>query len=210
MNYSFVVLSAEDINNGGFENCSALCIPGGDMYAYSQDISSAGKENIMRFIQEGGGYIGICGGAYFAAEKVEWRGSQLEMATLNLFSGTASGPIEEIAPYPEYTMCKVDIVNHVHPITRSENDSMTILYYWGPAFSASTDSNVTILGCYEKGNRTAILAFPFYQGRVFLIGTHPEIEEGNSRDGVQFGNDLIDPDSEWNLMLQATSWSIGT
>jgi glutamine amidotransferase-like uncharacterized protein len=206
MNYTVETVSAEYINNNGLEAFRILCIPGGDMYNYAQDISSKGKENIKEFIHNGGGYIGICGGAYFAAEKVFWQGSQLPMTALGLFAGTATGPIDEIIPYPNYTMCKVNIVNHVHPVTQSEQDYEIMLYYWGPALIPNTDANVTVLGNYDKGNQTAIVAFEYFQGKAFLIGTHPEIEEDSNSDGVTFGDELSDEGSDWYLMQNAVSW----
>jgi len=206
MNYTVRSVSAEFINDNGLEGFHILCIPGGDMYDYAQDISAKGKENIKAFVRNGGGYIGICGGAYFAAEKVFWRGSQLAMTSLGLFAGIATGPINEIMPYPNYTMCKVNIVNYVHPITQSEGNSEIMLYYWGPALMPNADANVTILGSYDEGNQTTILTFEYFQGRVFLIGTHPEIEEDSNRDGVSFGDEFNDEGSDWGMMQKAVLW----
>lgn len=208
MNYTVETLSAQQINNG-LTNFRILCIPGGNMYEYAQDISSEGKKNIMSFVHDGGGYIGICGGAYFAAETVFWRGSQLAMTPLGLFAGTATGPINEIMPYPNYTMAKVNIVNHVHPITQSEEDSQITLYYWGPALTPNADANISILGNYDDGNQTAIVAFEYHQGRAFLIGTHPEIEEDSYRDEVTFGDEFNDEGSEWDIMQKVVFWLIG-
>jgi len=206
MNYSVEYVDASTINEVGLDKYRVLCIPGGDMYDYSQDISAKGKENIKNFVRDGGGYVGICAGAYFACSNVVWRGTTLSMTSLGLLQGTATGPINEIAPYPNYTMCKVNIVNHEHPITQSVPENHWILYYWGPAFVTSHNANVTILGNYDQGNRTAMLAFEYGKGRVFLIGTHPEIEEDNNRDEVSFGNELDDQGSEWELVRNVLLW----
>ena len=205
MNYTVENISAQQINNG-LANFRILCIPGGSMYDYAQDISSEGKENIRSFVHNGGGYIGICGGAYFAAERIFWRGSQLAMMPLGLFAGAAIGPINEIMPYPDYAMCRVNIVNHTHSITQSEENSQMMLYYWGPALTPNADANVTILGNYNEGNQTAMLAFEYSLGRVFLIGTHPEIEEDSDRDEVTFGDELNDEGSEWDIMQKVVFW----
>jgi biotin--protein ligase len=206
MNYTVELVSAEYINNNELEAFRILCVPGGNMYDYAQDISSKGKENVRDFVHGGGGYIGICGGAYFAAEKVVWRGSQLSMTPLGLFAGTATGPINEIMPYPNYTMCNVNIINHMHFITQSEQDPITTLYYWGPALVSNADANVTILGNYDKGNQAAIVVFEYFQGRVFLMGAHPEIEEDSDRDKVIFADEFNDEGSEWDLMQKAVFW----
>jgi glutamine amidotransferase-like uncharacterized protein len=106
------------------------------MYDYAQDISPRGKENIRAFVHNGGGYVGICGGAYFAAERVRWLGQQLPMTPLGLFAGAATGPLDEIAPYPNYTMCTANIADRAHSVMQSAEDSYTMLYYWGACFGA--------------------------------------------------------------------------
>jgi len=208
MNCTVALVNADYINNKGLDDFSILCIPGGNMYQYAQDISSRGMENIENFIRNGGGYIGICGGAYFASEKVVWQGVRLPMTPLGVFPGTAEGPINEIIPYPNYTMCKVNIVDSMHPITQSEPDSVWMLYYWGPVLIPNKDVNVTILGKYDRGNQPMILAFDYGLGKVFLIGTHPEIEEDSERDGVAFADELDDQGSDWELMRKAVLWSL--
>lgn len=207
MNHTVELVNADYINEVGLEGFRVLVVPGGDMYAYAEDISSEGKENIRDFVRNGGAYMGVCGGAYFAANRVVWRGSQLAMTPLELFDGTATGPVDEIMPYPNYTMCRISI-SYVHPITEPENDSMTMLYYWGPALISDGETSVTVLGRYEKGNLPAIVSMSYSQGRVFLTGTHPEIEEDSNRDKVVFGDEFSDEGSDWGLMQRAVSWAI--
>lgn len=209
MGYSVELLNADYINDNGLDCFKLICVPGGDMYQYAQCLSAAGKENIKKFIRKGGAYIGICGGAYFTAAKVIWQGNQLPMTPLGLYSGTAREPIDEIVPYPDYGMCKVNIVDSTHPITQSEPDSAWILYYWGPVLIPDKTDSVTILGRYEKGNKEpAMLAFDYGSGRVFLIGTHPEFEEDSDRDGVDFADEFDDKGSDWELMKKAVLWCL--
>lgn len=207
MGYGVTQVDAAYINKN-IDAFKILCIPGGDMYQYSQDISAVGKENIRDFIKNGGAYIGICGGAYFAGEKVIWRGQQLSMTPLGLFPGTAKGPIDEIIPYPDYGMCKITIVDSTHAITQSEPDSLWVLYYWGPVLLPDQDAAVTILGRYADYAEPAMLAFDYGEGRVFIIGTHPEIEEDSERDEVQFGDELDDRGSDWDIMHRGVLWCL--
>ena len=208
MNFTVQLVDSDDINNNRLSDFSILCVPGGNMYQYAQDISPAGIEKIRDFIRNGGGYIGICGGAYFASETVVWQGSQLPMASLGLFSGRAEGPINEICPYPNYTMCQVNIADSTHPITQSEPDSSWMLYYWGPMLVPDTnaDANMTVLGRYNNTNQPAMLALNYGLGKVFLVGTHPEIEEDSQRDGVDFADELDDQGSDWELVRNAVLW----
>lgn len=221
MGYTVELVKADYINKESLDNFSILCIPGGDMYKYDHDLSSRGKEKIKNFIRNGKGYIGICGGAYFASEKVVWQGNRLPMTPLGIFPGTTKGPINEIVPYPKCDMCELNIMDTTHPITRSELDSIWILYYWGPVLIPNKDANITILSRYDKGNKEpAMVAFEYGIGRVFLIGTHPEIEEDSDRDGVTLqatvikgvtylGEDKLDDrGSDWDLMKKAVLWCL--
>lgn len=204
MDHTVSLVYADDINRGDLADFSILCIPGGNMYQYAQDISAAGKEKIRTFILNGGGYLGICGGAYFASERVIWQGSPLSMVPLEIFSGTAEGPLNEIVQYPHYTMCTITLDT---PFVQSEFDSACMLYYWGPALQPDTDE-VDILGRYEIGGSPAVVAFDYGLGRVFLIGAHPEIEEDLDRDGVTFADELDDEGSDWDFMKMAVLWCL--
>jgi glutamine amidotransferase-like uncharacterized protein len=216
MGYTVELVDAGYINDVGLDNFKILCVPGGNMYEYSQDISLNGKEHIKDFVKNGGGYIGICGGAYFASEKVIWEGEEVPATFLGLFDGTAQGAIDEIAPYPGYAMCQVNIVEHNHPITRGLSDTAWILYYWGPVLLPNEGAEVDILGEYDAAeepaeepvDEPAMVAFEYGSGRVFLIGTHPEIEEDSDRDGVDEMEELNDSDSEWDMMKNATRWCL--
>lgn len=208
MGYTTERVDADDVKNGAVDNFGLLCVPGGNMYAYSEDLSSAGAESIKSFVRHGGGYIGICGGAYFAAEKVVWQGNQVPMISLEFFPGTAQGPFDEIAPYPDSCMCLVKMADTEHAITKSMPDSAWILYYWGPALMPDADADVDTLGTYAVIDEPAILALEYGSGRVFLIGTHPEIEEDSDRDGVTECDELDDRGSDWDLMSKATAWCL--
>lgn len=208
MDCTVVKVGASYINSEGLDGFDILCIPGGDMYQYGSDLSTTGKKHIRNFVSGGGGYIGICGGAYFAAERIIWQGMELVMTSLELFDGTAEGVLNEVVPYPDYGMCQVNIVDHEHPITQAVPDTAWILYYWGPALVPDTGSNATVLGLYERADKPAIVALEYGGGRVFLTGPHPEFEEDSDRDGVSFADDLDDRGSDWDLMLRAVRWCL--
>lgn len=208
MSYTVQLVTSDYINNVGLDNFDILCIPGGNMYEYSEDISSVGKENIKNFIRNGGGYIGICGGAYFTGEKVFWQGEQLSMTPLGIFPGTTKGPIEAIALYPYCTMCEVNIAYHSHPITQSLQDSIWIRYCYGPEFLPNQDADIDILGTYDIEGKPAIITFEYGLGKVFIIGTHPEFEEDSDRDGFPPNDELYDRGSDWELMRRVAEWCL--
>ncbi len=209
MGLDVVQIDAGYINSRSLDGFQIICFPGGDMYQYAQDISESGKSKIRAFIGNGGGYIGICGGAYFTGERVYWQGTQLPMSPLAIFPGTTMGPIDAIAPYPNCVMCMVNITDRDHPITQIEPDTTWIMYCYGPKLLPDDQGNVRVLGSYDIGGEPAMVAFQYGEGRVFIIGTHPEFEEDSERDGVSFGDDLDDRGSDWDLMQRAVHWCSG-
>ncbi|MBU7032323.1 MAG: hypothetical protein HXS53_07310 [Theionarchaea archaeon] len=196
MGYPVIHVDARDILAHILDETALLCIPGGDMYQYAQDLTPEGMDLIREFIQNGGGYLGICGGAYLAADTIMWKGRHLSMTSLSLFSGTAEGPLSSIAMYPDYGMCTIICED---PWVCNP-DPAVMLYYGGPGFIIEEASGVNICGRYEQGGLPAILFFAFGRGHVFLIGTHPEIEEDSDRDGVLFGDEFDDDGTDWELM----------
>ena len=208
MGCNVTLVDANRIINEGLDGFSLICVPGGDMYQYAYYLSSKGRAHIKQFIEEGGGYIGICGGSYFAASRVVWRGDQLPMIPLALFDGAAEGPINSIHPYPQYGMCQIDFTNTSHPIAESLPDSAWVLYYWGPHFMLDKIIGIDILGMYSGEGKACMLAFEYGNGRVFLIGAHPEFEEDSDRDSVSFADQFNDRGSDWDLMKRAFEWCV--
>jgi glutamine amidotransferase-like uncharacterized protein len=208
MGYDVARVDAEAVKDGALKSFRLLCVPGGNMYNYAQDLTATGVEKIKDFVRQGGGYVGICGGAYFAGERVFWQGSQLPMLSLGLFPGEARGAYDEIVPYPDSTMCLIIIASTSHPIIQSEPDSLWILYFWGPALLPDDQAEVTVLGIYDAIEQPALLATEYGHGRVFLIGTHPEIEEDSARDGVADCDELEDQGTDWELMQRAIRWCL--
>jgi glutamine amidotransferase-like uncharacterized protein len=208
MGYDVTRVSAPQVRHGALAEVRLLCVPGGNMFDYAEDLTAEGAEKIRTFVERGGGYVGICGGAYLAGERVYWHGNRLPMTSLGLFSGEARGPYDEIVPYPDSAMCLVIASRPSHPISENQPDSSWILYFWGPALLPDEDAQVTVLGWYDAIDRPAMLATEYGQGRIFLIGTHPEIEEDSDRDGVAECDELEDRGSDWELMRAATRWCL--
>jgi len=208
INVTVRIVTAYDINSNQLNGSRVLYVPGGDMYQYSLEISAEGRENIRSFVRNGGGYIGVCEGAFFACDSYRWADPKHRCmkATLGLLAGTAFGPVDAIIHYPNYSMCKISIVNKAHVITESEPEVHWMLYDGGPAFAPQPAARATLLANYSEGNKPAILAFENHQGRVFLIGAHPEFEEDSEQDGVTFENEFDDNGSEWILMKKAVLW----
>lgn len=186
----------------GCAGFSLVVFPGGDMYQYAADLGGDAKDAIRGFLADGGGYLGICGGSYFAASRVFWQGNQLPMEPLALFSGDAVGPIDEIAPYPECEITGLHVVETEHPITAGLEPNPRFNYCYGPYFVPDDDAP-DVLHRYDTGEGAASLAFDYGAGRVFIIGLHPELTIVDDGDGgIDYHPDsyaLIDAAVDWIL-----------
>ena len=57
---------------GTLANMHLLVVPGGGASRQAEAIGPRGREQIQRFVGQGGGYIGICAGAYLCLTGFDW------------------------------------------------------------------------------------------------------------------------------------------
>lgn len=203
---SYERVDAAAVNATGFAaRFRCLYMPGGYAYDYKRKITARGEQNIRSLVDAGGAYVGICAGAYFAADHVEWEGGKFPY-TLGLFKGIARGSLQEIKPWDGYAMTTIH-TNPSHPVSDNQPQILTTLYFGGPAFIPDPGFTIDTLATWDAaGDQVAITGFARGSGRVLLIGPHPEIEENDARDGTAFGFELSDPESEWGLLWNAMDW----
>ena len=201
------------INNGGLiGNYRGLFMPGGWAGDYNRDIKDSGDQHIRDFIAQGGAYIGFSAGAFYACDVTVWEGQNLDYPS-DIFDGDCIGPIEEIAPWPEYTMTTMNI-NLAHEANAYEPAQRDVLYYGEPYFVAHPGQEMQVFASWivpsnpQIDGRPGIIGFNYGIGRVFLVGPHPEIDEDDSRDGTDFGEELSDglDGSDWPFIWTGVDW----
>lgn len=90
--------SEELVGSKWREGCGLLVMPGGRDLPYCRELNGKGNEQIGSFVREGGSYLGICAGAYFASAYVEFAKGDPSMEILGprelaFFPVTAKGPV---------------------------------------------------------------------------------------------------------------------
>jgi glutamine amidotransferase-like uncharacterized protein len=196
---------ADDLNNiADYSEAKAICIPGGYAYNYKIALSPKTIDNIRSYVANGGAYIGVCAGAFFACSEVTWEGIEYPYA-LSLFEGKAIGSIYEIAFWDNYAMTKINI-NQKNKIIQNAQNNLTVLYYGGPYFVSDKTNFDTIATWEEYNDYPSIINFQYENGKVLLIGPHLEIEENNSRDSTQFAEELNDVESDWDFLSTILYW----
>lgn len=205
-NITHTRLYAADLN-ADIWNKEALAIvfPGGYAYNYQIAISWSAINEIRSYVAKGGGYIGICAGAYFASKIVAWEDEKYPYE-LALFDGMAFGSLKYIAPWPNYAMTDITL-NPNNPINTGKPAKNTVLYYGGPIFKPNAGVQVDTIATWDAAENTlAIINFEYEKGKVLLIGPHLEIEENDDRDGTDFASELDDVESDWAVLASAFKW----
>jgi glutamine amidotransferase-like uncharacterized protein len=198
--YSYVTVTPDNVNQTDLASTARVIFFGGGWAGgYITYLNSNGYENIRQFIRQGGGYIGICAGAYLACDKIFWKPDTVTLGqwydyALNLFTGTGVGVVPGIMDWTEPTGCSAPINKGAAMTTvlidqqffNASSETLPILYYGGPILTpyAISQNSVQILGKYvvpgsPADGSTAMVMASYGKGNMFLSGPHPEISFDN-------------------------------
>lgn len=166
-------LDENAIKEGKLEQFKFLIVPGGYTQEYMPALGKAGKEAIRNFVWGGGGYIGICSGAYIVAERVEVPGRPQGLGIMDIENIRKSGRGTRKIYLDE------------HPITCGLGKELEIYYQNGPEIVAK--GNVEGIAKYESG-KFAIVASSFGKGKVICFSPHPE---GSITQGIKPNSETL-------------------
>lgn len=196
MNATAEYMNADSINNDTLSGYDILVVPGGSAATYSAMLGTEGREAIVDFVSTGGSYFGVCGGALLGCRYA-----------LNLFDGVMRQPVPGVESGTYMIQLAVNR-SCLGPDLSDEPENITTLY-WQSAYLDPDDwTGIHPITTYLGGEYSPMVAFEYGNGSVFLSSPHPEYEENDDRDGTDAFDDLVDPDSEWGLMLKVARWLI--
>jgi glutamine amidotransferase-like uncharacterized protein len=182
------MLSAESL--AGLE---ALVLPGGWAPFENAAAGDAGRAAIRAFAEKGGRVLGICAGGYLLSKTVAWEGIDYPYP-LGLFDGTAKGPVERLARWPDRGVVRLRATEAGTARGLEALSGCDLLYYGGAEFVGGT--GVTVLATYPGGG-AALVACPFGKGEILLTGPHLE------RPAPANGGDDAAPPAESGPLLKA-------
>jgi len=193
MGADVAVINQTDIINGVLNSTDILVMPGGCWCDERCDIINEYEMNLVRqYVLNGGAYFGIDGGASYA--------TSYRMA---LFDGILFPDILGAAD----RLTEIDVNREsTGPDLSEEQASYSIFYENSGYFDIEGMDNIIPIASYHNTSYYCMIAFEAGSGRMFLTSPHPEYEEGNAKDGVNYFDELHDPDSEWPFMLNIAQW----
>ena len=153
--YTFKLFSKNQVEDGFFDGVDAVVIPGGFGDANSFDrLFKANQNSVKKFVAQGGKYLGICMGAY-------WAGSYY----LDLLDNVDA---EQYITRPN-TDTRRPHAKDINIIWQGHPNRM--FFYDGCALVGDTGKFNTI-ATYANGDAMAVI-----QNNIGLIGCHPEADQ---------------------------------
>lgn len=175
--FSVKTLNANDVIKNDWSHDAALFVmPGGADLPYEKKLKGAGNAQIKHYVKNGGAYLGLCAGAYYASSEIEFdQHGPLEVLgtrELGFFEGKAIGPALADYDYQTESSARAAKINlHLDHLKEA------IVYYNGGGYFEDADqfNNTTVIGSYTN-QQPAIIAIKYGEGHVVLSGVHFEYD----------------------------------
>jgi len=176
------VLSPQDIRDGKLEAFDVLVCPGGRGSRQGLALGEEGREQVRSFVSGGGGYVGICAGAYLATSTDPWYLHILDAKFLDR-EHWARGDGE----------VTLKLTRNGKRILGSKKAAVKVYYNQGPLLAPADKPDIPDydeLAAFQtevakKGaprgvmkGTTAIASATFGDGRVLCFSPHPDLTAG--------------------------------
>jgi glutamine amidotransferase-like uncharacterized protein len=171
-------VTAADIRDGALDRFDVVIHPGGSGSKQAAALEESGCQAVRKFVERGGGFVGICAGSYLASAHYPW--------SLGLIDA-------RVVDREHWARGTGDVQIVLTAAARSAFDAdaneVTIYYGQGPLLApaghddipdyeqlASYETEIAKNGapCGVMKGTTAIARGTFGKGRVFCFSPHPE------------------------------------
>jgi len=178
-NFEAKFISAEEIQTGKLRDFDVVLFPGGSGNGESRAIGDAGWRELRAFLNDGGGYLGTCAGAYMGLVNLSRDAGRLINAKLQEGNWERGEAILEI-----------ELTDEGKRVCGDRSGRLTIAYQNGPVMLPAQYEPLPeydVLAYFRtevaendspKGvqiDSPAIIAAPYGKGRVILCSPHPEL-----------------------------------
>lgn len=193
MGAEVTIIEPEDLSGGILNTTDMLVMPGGCWCEERCAILGEEMKNTIRsYIEGGGSYFGIDGGASYATNN-----------RLNIFHGRLIADVLGATDFMTELEINCELTS---PDLSQEPDSYEVFYEASGYFEADNMTGIHTIATYANTSLPCMIAFKYGTGTVFLSSPHPEYEEDGDRDGTDMYDLQVDPDTEWDFMLRICQW----
>ncbi len=177
-------ITSEEIRAGKLADVDVLVHPGGSGGGQGKDLAEEGRDAVREFLREGGGYLGICAGAYLATNEYPWSLNLIDAKVVDrMHWARGHGPLviefsPEGAEFFNYDQSEMMIEYWQGPLlARREWDDPEVPDYESLAVFATEIAEKGAPEGIMVGN-SAIVRSEYGDGRVLCSSPHPENTEG--------------------------------
>lgn len=193
-------ITAREIRSGKLAEFDVVCHPGGSGSGQAKALEETGCQAVREFVQEGGGFVGFCAGAYLATNDYSWSLGILDAKVVDK-KHWARGTGRVL----------LDITADGQRLLNVKQSTLEISYGQGPLLMPNEDPDLPdylTLATYKTEiarngapegvmlGTTAIAIGQFGKGRVFCFSPHPEKTGGLDRwvrQAVLYSSGRLDP-----------------
>lgn len=180
--FSPVYIGPNDTNPNLFADAKVYIQPGGNSWAVGVNMHAKLKKNIRDFVANGGGYVGFCAGAFYSAETISG------YPRLDLISANAT--------FYKWMPTSPNVAKFTYK-------GQTRHIYWegGPYVSLYQGSGFEVTSRYPNGLIAGVQG-PYHNGRVSVVGQHPEAPQWWREDPL-----VEDPDGlDFDIAVDMIHW----
>ena len=174
-------IPAEKMGTFDLKQFDVVVFSGGSGSQQSKSIGEAGLKNVREFVRDGGGYCGICAGAYLACSNFSWGLGILNASTVSSKWARGRGYMDlEVTVDGKPLLGDVEGLFKVRyangPIIKPGDRADIPAYRPLSLFRSEISENGSPKGVMV--NSPAHAAGTFGKGRVFISSPHPENTPG--------------------------------
>jgi glutamine amidotransferase-like uncharacterized protein len=175
------IVKGPDIAAGVLTNYDVVIFTGGSGSKQAASLGDKGRDEVRKFVKDGGGYVGICAGAYLACSGFSWGVGVLDARTVSDKWARGTGNVE------------IEVTEQGKAITDLSTQKQEIKYANGPIIKPNKREDIPDYEAIAyfrtelakngtpKGvmvNSPAMARGEFGKGRVIISSPHPEQTAG--------------------------------
>lgn len=186
-------LGANDIRPEVLSQFDAIVFGGGSGSQEAATIGKPGRDAVQRFVREGGGYVGVCAGAYLCSAHYPW---SLKLIDTQVLAGTRE--VDGLGPKSMWyrgksSSQKMQLSKEGQKLFPGFSEHVEVYYQNGPIVSPQNFPDLqpyTVLAWFRTEkvlyppqtgtmiDTPAIVSGVFGKGLVISISPHPEATSG--------------------------------